>query len=310
MARSNRRGQAAVEMALGSLIFVTVLIFGIHFAEVGYLGQKAQQANATALWDATSRRVTKIAPTPTKAPFSKIFSGSNAVDTDANQRYRDFDAVQKLKNRGITQVFTRARPPNVVCRPVSKSDAVESRIRFAPSPTTSKVFFDVGGAVCSASEAISGLRIPRSFLDAKAGSKPFHAQHYKRTQPIVICAMGRADKNGNCQGEYAILLGDWALSNRSTNENDECKLAGCQNKGYHDAVQSMYVGAGGGAAAFAATWAGGVPASGAEFWMSYAGEESNYLQYVSGHPVGGSYNTGGTFKYTNGNKCFLGKGGC
>ena len=48
------RGQATVELALGLLIFVTVLIFGIHFAEMGFLSLKVTEASASAIWDATA----------------------------------------------------------------------------------------------------------------------------------------------------------------------------------------------------------------------------------------------------------------
>jgi hypothetical protein len=36
-ARLSPRGQGTVELALCSIVFITVLLFGIHFAEVGYL---------------------------------------------------------------------------------------------------------------------------------------------------------------------------------------------------------------------------------------------------------------------------------
>ncbi len=55
-----QRGQGTVEMALGVLLFVTVFIFGIHFAEVGYLSLKVQEASTSALWDTTSAKMHEL----------------------------------------------------------------------------------------------------------------------------------------------------------------------------------------------------------------------------------------------------------
>src|SRR5207249_4993558 len=53
-------GQAAAEAAIGMLVFVTVLMFGLHFAEVGYLTVKIQEAANGALWDTTAKKMHDI----------------------------------------------------------------------------------------------------------------------------------------------------------------------------------------------------------------------------------------------------------
>ena len=51
------RGQGTVEIALGSLLVVTVLMFGIHFGEVLFMSIKVQEAANSAQWDATSMKL-------------------------------------------------------------------------------------------------------------------------------------------------------------------------------------------------------------------------------------------------------------
>ena len=59
-----RAGQATVELALGLLVFVTVLLFGIHFAEVGWLSLKVQEAGAWAMWEAAGANMRWPGPSP------------------------------------------------------------------------------------------------------------------------------------------------------------------------------------------------------------------------------------------------------
>ena len=85
--QARQRGQSAVELALASLIFVTVLIFGIHFSEVGYLSLKVQEAANAALWDVTAMKMHNI--------FSPEWTDyQNSVSTDQTNtttRYQKYD---------------------------------------------------------------------------------------------------------------------------------------------------------------------------------------------------------------------------
>jgi hypothetical protein len=60
--RREERGQGTVELAIGLLVFVTVLIFGIHFAELSFLSLKTTEAASYAIWDSTGRRVHRFDP--------------------------------------------------------------------------------------------------------------------------------------------------------------------------------------------------------------------------------------------------------
>ena len=80
------RGQSTVEMALGLMVFVTVLVFGMHFAEVGFLSIKVQEASAGALWDTTARRMHTL-----PKDFAPLQTAMDQAGAQAQQRYQDFD---------------------------------------------------------------------------------------------------------------------------------------------------------------------------------------------------------------------------
>ena len=52
--RAPRRGQAIVEATLGILVFISVLLFGLHFAEITFTQMKVTEAAQAAIWDSTS----------------------------------------------------------------------------------------------------------------------------------------------------------------------------------------------------------------------------------------------------------------
>ncbi len=54
------------------------MLFGIHFAEVGMLSLKVQEAGAWANWEATGRRVMDLEADNT-APFDRLLAGPDAV---------------------------------------------------------------------------------------------------------------------------------------------------------------------------------------------------------------------------------------
>ncbi|MBS1150350.1 MAG: putative pilus biosis operon protein, partial [Myxococcaceae bacterium] len=52
--KSNPRGQAIVESVLGILVFISVLMFGLHFADVTFTQMKVTEAAQSAVWDSTA----------------------------------------------------------------------------------------------------------------------------------------------------------------------------------------------------------------------------------------------------------------
>ena len=107
------RGQAALEMALGSLVFITLLLFGIHFGEVGVLTLRVQQAATSALWDTTGMRMHNYATPLDSDP--RFFNANEIRDSKARlpaQRaqalYKSFDVLSPGGAGTITQAVTRA----------------------------------------------------------------------------------------------------------------------------------------------------------------------------------------------------------
>src|SRR5262249_1175943 len=86
----NRRGQAVVELALGSTVLVTVIAFGIYFAEVTFEGMKVEEAANSALFDTTDYKHHVIAKLVynTKLPLDYAVRSASAQTT---HDYADFD---------------------------------------------------------------------------------------------------------------------------------------------------------------------------------------------------------------------------
>ncbi len=279
--RSGRRGQALVEAALGMLVFVTVLLFGIHFAEVGFLSLKVEEAANSALFDTTAYKMHDT--------FSKDFgiyrTAVNAASANQTQRYQDWDgrASKQGGASNLTQVVTRGTPLNVTC-----GEARGQLPSFGGGPLARAAFSPPypGGAIgdsvmsCTASTTLRPFKIPRRFLE----NEPFQAQHLQNAGDITICA-GSRSKNGNCGGSYGILLDDWGFSGQA--EARECPLAPeggstCANQGYYNMVNAIYSANGGGqgnaGSALATLVVGSSPINEGKFYMSFHGLESQYKQ--------------------------------
>lgn len=331
------RGQAVVEMALSVLVFVTILVFGIHFAEVGYLSLKATEGASSALWDATGMRAHRF----TGAASVSEFYNSNQMkagfplknpEQRANAAYKDFDgraATSGGAASSLTHVFTRARNLEVDCRPEALA-VVPATLspRLANLPLVYKEARAAGrrvdGMSCNASAELQGFNLPRSFFE-KSGGGYFKAAHYRRVG-IGVCAFGRPrGAGGPCEGRVSIALGDWGLAGttgggRRPAEWQECRPSdGCQNQPYWRAVEALFVanGAGGGndASALARLVTGGSsPANENAYHMVFKGEYNleppmhHRLPGESGSedwavsPATGPYDTA----YQRREQCFLG----
>jgi hypothetical protein len=216
-----------VELALGLMVFVTILLFGIHFAEIGYLSLKVTEANASALWHATAAKMHEL-----PGDFSDVdgLISGNEPGSAATSLYSDFDG--RTNSTGSpTQLFTRATGLQVNCQPGGPS--------FAPVGTTDAVFSDTGGMVCNSEATFQVLpAFPRSFMDSGQGSF-FKKRHYEAND-LRICGVNRA-AGGGCQGSFAILLDDWALA--TGDELQECNVldgSGCANGPYYRSVNEVY----------------------------------------------------------------------
>lgn len=272
--RRAARGQAVVEAVLGTLVFVTILIFGIHFAELGALTLKVQEAANSAVWDTTSQKMHDI----TGHDFTDYRRAINFGEAQASSRYADFDALKSSRRTSVTQVFTHAENLQVPCRPLAGGDGLDPS---GPAALAAGAYpgFEQGLA-CTARAELTALRIPSVFLDGSLSE----ARHH-RSLTIPACAIGRPDR-GRCPGRLGMLLDDWGYMGQQ--EARECPLAweggaGCSNQGYYDQVASVYAATpaakAGSASRLATVVSGGSPIDEDFFFMSFRGSESPYGKF-------------------------------
>lgn len=310
------RGQATVELALGSLVFVTILLFGIHFAEFGWLSLKVQEAQTWALWEATGSRVQRL---PNGNANTTDFNNTVAqLGTIATRAYQDFDGRTGVNGQSvIVAALTRGQNMSVECQEETAMSGVAGNGNWKPSLTVKNVYSDRGGISCVAKAELEGFRIPVKFLQ-NADRGFFNADHRKPT-PYTFCGIGPST-GGACTGRLAILTNDWGLAGDLEKGQQPAPVAGGGAAApYADAVQSMWGGGGRTAGAdFAFAFAGDRPATAAEFWFSYAGLEAFHLSPLPpAHgpgPASGApprWNTGapgiGLVPWGSEIKCFLGK---
>lgn len=295
-------GQATVELALGSIVFVGVLLIGIHLAEYAQLSLKVQDAQTFAIWDASGRRVQSRAldGDTTLAPFQRTLDDVTGVAPRATRRFADFNGLSSTSNGNVIgRALTEGSGVEVKC-------AREDSLRFRASPTARPLMLEAGGLHCTASAQVRAINIPERFLQRDTGG--FFAQSIVRRSPIPVCGMG-LPVNGRCRGSLAILTNDWGLANEET---EECKND-CDASPYRGLVKKLWdtKGGGGGAgAAFAARYAGGAPTDANEFQFSYSGVESGMTDFVGGEGTP-TFITGGAgagmVPRMSHPKCFLGK---
>jgi hypothetical protein len=243
--RAAARGQATTEAALGILVISTIIVFGIHFSEVAMLSLKVQEANASALWDATGKRMHVLT---TQAPdFGPRSTAVSEAGPEASARYADFDGrASRGGAQAPTLVFTQATSIQVTCNPdlnvapMTLGGAQEIAAMFAQG---------TGGMVCWAESDFSLVPgFTRRFLQ----NQPFRVQN-ATVATYHICSAARANGT-NCPASVGIALGDWGLSTGV--EADNCELAApgpgatCANTGYYAmtkrAFDAMHGGGGGG----------------------------------------------------------------
>ncbi|MFB1484053.1 hypothetical protein [Corallococcus sp. RDP092CA] len=286
----SRRGQALVETALGSLVFVTVLMFGIYFAEVSALTLKVQEAANFALWEATGHVMHN--------PQSHTFQRRNAealASAEAAARYEDFDGRAGHTSGAMTfqLALARATRIQVDCEPTRPAGSdigiLGTRPLDAdPGSTALSQAMDVqsDGISCTASTRMRAERLG-TFMEPEF----FKVSHRRASDQFVVCAAGRAS-NGRCTRRFFMLLDDWGLS--SVAEGRECPLsmntgAVCANADYYEWVQRVYRENGAAGHAGTALMAGVQALGGVnedQFFMSFRGQESNYEQSIGGSHAG------------------------
>jgi hypothetical protein len=216
------RGQAVVETSLFLLVFVTIAIFAIHFAEIGWMTVKVQESANSALWDATSQQM------------HDTFTGDwdkykNAIQFGQNQ------ANAKYGGKTYLGVRTKRQAIDTRCENIPQISL------FASKPANAAIPDKETGMACTAKVTLEGYQFPRMFLQ-QADKGFFGIEQRKRS--YSICAAGYQDPgSGECHGRYVIELDDWGFS--GPKERKECALAfdgasGCDNTGYFNLVNATY----------------------------------------------------------------------
>lgn len=258
--RPAQRGQAVVETALGILVFVSILVWGIHLAEMGYLAPKVHEAAASAMWDTTAELMHRH-----PNDYSPRAQAIQQAGPNAESLYGAFDGRTNGKKSGnISLVFTGAGDLKVNCSQENIGNTTQNNLQAYPGGE--------GGMGCYASAQFEAIKFPKHFVDQ--GPEGFFktANYPPSLNKLTFCSIGRAE-GGNCdKSKIVMMMDDWGLSG-ATNESADCLLQSCQNTPFHDLVQKVYKQAyGGGSAgrAMATAIVGAAPGGPEDkFWMSY-----------------------------------------
>ncbi len=247
------RGQAIVETALGILVFISVLMFGIHFAEVTFTQMKVTEAAQAAIWDSTAGQM-HILPLNFAGARTNVRNAMNS----ANRRYADFDGRSDVDRARPPQgLFSSARQEG---QPGAMRVLCELGVRFYQSGADASplglkelqdlVYRDNGGMSCNASAVIDPFGIMRigAFLEDANGffSRAKHRASVTQTDGYFTCAIGRPDGlNGRCtRGDFTMLIDDWGLASGG-NEGGTCRvvvngLPCFGNPNYWTSTEQMY----------------------------------------------------------------------
>lgn len=267
-----RRGQAAVETALGALLMVSVLLFGIHFTELGMVGLKVQEAANHALWKVPTYRLHDT----WRRDFElwRLAPAQAAVASEVE--YRDLDPSARSTPPG--QLLTGADPPRVVCQARAGVDApglllTPLRLRAA-APGDPGLPPGDSAVACQASARAFQLRAPPTF-DWFAAVPRIELQ---------LCAVGTPVAQ-TCGEGLMIGVDEFAFS--ASEEAVECELAReggttCRNQPYYDLVRHIsqpnpHAGA---ASQLARFTSGFTPIDEDAFYMSFRGSESPHGQFL------------------------------
>ncbi|WP_255208171.1 MULTISPECIES: pilus assembly protein [unclassified Myxococcus] len=225
------RGQSLVEAAIGSTLFVTIIAFGIHFAEVGFLSLKVQEAAISALWDGTHGQMHYI-----PVNYDPAGDSMRAAANDAQARYADFNGLSSTTGAGITQALTTGSNMAVDCE-------MGVGVDWGGTAVTRATYRDNGGTACRASATLSAWRFPSSFLDQGEAGLYQKRNMESSLASLQVCAVGRP-VGGRCTGSYSMLIDDWGLAGEgealTCNIIMQDQLLPCTNASYHAAVFSIY----------------------------------------------------------------------
>ncbi|GHG88042.1 hypothetical protein [Comamonas sp. JC664] len=287
MRNRHARGQSLVETALGTMVFVTILLFGIYFAEVGALSLKVQEAANFALWNATGR----VMHDPESNDWGRRGTAL-AAEAEANNRYVDFDGrSSRGGGRGVPlqQAIARAQPIQVDCRAELPGGVPGLSMADAAPGLAGTLVMGTQGMGCTASSSIRGVRIGRYLEEGRSGF--FQTSQRRVSDAFTVCAAGRAS-GGRCTARFGMLLDDWGLSTVAEGRSCALNINGarrCANPDYYEWTQRVYRanGGGGNAGSALAALTGSDGVNEDQFFMSFRGEEDRYEENLGSTHAGG-----------------------
>ncbi|NVI97757.1 hypothetical protein HV824_06445 [Myxococcus sp. AM009] len=235
-AAKGARGQAMLEAVLGIIVLVTVLMFGLHFAELAHLSLKAHEAVAAAAWDATAYRVERpgVDTVDDWAWYDSGRIAATRVTYATNERYADWDGRSSTPgDRGPTQLYSQAGTLNTAC---IRSEDPRNGFRVSATANT-PAYGEPGALSCITQGSVRTINLPARFLKA-ADDGVFSAEHLTRSS-FSLCGLGRPAAGDTCRGSLNILLGDHGLTS-GEDEERECALLQddvpgqrCQNRAFY-----------------------------------------------------------------------------
>ena len=245
-----KRGHATTELALLALVFVTVLVFGIHFAELGALKLRVQQAGIFATWNATGDRGHRFERA--SALQSPLFYDANQLqdgsgrspEQAARERFRDFDGLSGGGADEVTWATTQGSQLRVRCDPAGVAVPPVLTVplrRLSPGYHWARYNNrDVDAAQCNARGRLALFGVAGRVNEGPGGF--FQASPLR---PFVdVCAFGRAQR-GVCSGGVPVAFDDWGLQGDNGGESSQCGFdcslfEASGNVAYKQTVERLY----------------------------------------------------------------------
>lgn len=343
------RGQAVVEALLGIIVFITVLVFGIHFAEVTVTQMKVTEAAQAAVWDSTSGEMHAL-----PGSFGAVNGLVSTAGASATTRYSDFEGRQMAAPSASPKgLFSQAVPGSMQIQCRTGAGLRQAAGHAAMILYEAPVYRDNGGMSCHGEAMIdpfgtmklgAGLNDFGFFAKSASAARASKTGSVNYTGGYRTCAVGRSG-SGGCAGNFDMLIDDWGLasgSNMGGSEDSTCTVLPLGlpcvgfNMPFWTSAYLMYninslifrtqdnsdlnmvrlVGNPPAWAWFGTYFTPGHPTS---FYLSFMGESTGFIQPILAGdgslpvwfttPFGLFFPTY-VFGYTNGRECYLGKNPC
>ncbi len=232
--RPTARGQAITEATLAILVFITVLVAGIHFAEVTVTQMKVTEAAQAGVWDSTAGEM--HAMPRLGGTFNTVNGNVANAGNQARMRYADFEGRQFSTGSAAPKgLFSSAVPGsmNIQCRVGVGLDQAASNLLLRPYELL--VYDDNDGMRCSGEARINpfgvmrvaaGLNDMNFFAKSAGAAKASQTGSVNYTGGYRTCAVGRFG-SGGCRGNFDMLIDDWGLASGSAlggSEDSTCTV--------------------------------------------------------------------------------------